>query len=376
MFQKGQRTKVKLKVAISGPSGSGKTYSGLLIAKGLGGKIALLDTENGSGSLYAGLPEMPEYDVLEMHAPFLTNKYVQAINAAVKEGYNVLVIDSITHQWAGEGGIIDRKDKEQMAKPSANSYTLWAKYTPEHEQFKQAIVQAQIHIIATVRSKQDYILTENEKGKQAPKKVGMAPVQRDAVEYEFTTVFDMSMEHYATVSKDRTHLFDGEAFRPDVTTGEKLLAWMSSAADAPAPKSSTSKSNASPAQSPTGPAASVGPKVSFPSGVQWKATKRDLEILTHVAGARGWTSTQLSEYMTMRFQTNKLSEFNKEGYDALIGVVGSVEPLAAQANWQNYLASQNAPEDDLEIKPDEPDAAVEPTWGDGMPTSVNAELPQ
>jgi hypothetical protein len=227
-FKKAERHQVKLKLAVTGPSGSGKTYSALLIAKGLspGGKIALIDTENGSGSLYADSPTMPGFDVLELGAPFTTKRYMESIQSAVKAGYDVLVIDSLTHQWAGEGGILDRIEKEKQARPGQNSFTVWAKYTPEHETFKQSILQAPIHIIATMRSKQDYIMEQNDKGKQTPRKVGLAPVQREGAEYEFTTVFDLSMTHYATTSKDRTGLFDGEAFLPSEETGTKLMEWM------------------------------------------------------------------------------------------------------------------------------------------------------
>jgi hypothetical protein len=230
IFKKAERKQVKLKLAITGPSGAGKTFSALKIAQGLSpsGRIAFIDTENGSGSLYADTPGMPEYDVIELAPPFTSERYMKIIDQAVAEKYDVLIIDSISHQWNGEGGIMDRKDKEQQAKPTANSYALWAKYTPEHERFKQKLLQSQIHLIATMRSKQDYILETNDKGKTAPRKVGLAPIQREGAEYEFTTVFDMTTEHIATVSKDRTGLFDQEYFKPDEITGKRIKDWMAS----------------------------------------------------------------------------------------------------------------------------------------------------
>lgn len=233
VFKKAERKQVKLKLAITGPSGSGKTYSALKIAKGLaaGGKIAVVDTENGSASLYSDLPGMPAFDTVELGPPFTSERYMQLIRFAEKEGYSVLIVDSITHQWNGEGGIMDRLDKEKIAKPGTNSFTLWSKFTPEHERFKQCILQTPIHIIATMRSKQDYVMDLNEKGKQTPRKVGLAPIQREGAEYEFTTVFDMTHEHYATVSKDRTSIFDGETFNPTEETGEKILKWVSSGAE-------------------------------------------------------------------------------------------------------------------------------------------------
>jgi hypothetical protein len=227
-FKKAERKRVKFKMAITGPSGAGKTYSALRIAKGLcpSGKIAMIDTENGSGSLYADSQDMPSYDVIDLAPPFLSSRYMKLIDEAVQEGYDCLIIDSISHQWNGEGGIMDRKDKEQQGNPKLNSFALWAKYTPEHERFKQKLLQAPIHIIATMRSKQDYVLEENEKGKKTPKKIGMAPIQREGAEYEFTTVFDMTVDHIASASKDRTSMFDQQYFTPDEETGKKIREWL------------------------------------------------------------------------------------------------------------------------------------------------------
>lgn len=225
-FKKAERKRVKIKLAIAGPSGSGKTFSALRLAKGLGGKIALIDTENGSASLYS---DKFDFDSMELSPPYTTDRYVEAINAAVKAGYNVLIIDSITHQWDGEGGILNKKAKLDSI-PGSNSYTNWNTLTPEHERFKSAMLHSDIHLIATVRSKQDYILAENGKGKMAPKKVGMAPVQRDGMEYEFTVFFDVNMNHDAQASKDRTDLFiNDNLFKITEETGRDLEKWLASA---------------------------------------------------------------------------------------------------------------------------------------------------
>lgn len=234
MFQKATRKQAKLKLAVTGPSGSGKTYSALMLAKGIGGKIALIDTENKSASLYADSKGMPEFDTLDLGPPYTTIKYLDAMNAAVKAGYDVLIIDSGTHQWAGDGGILSRKEKLDQ-KPGSNSYTNWGQLTPEQEGFKASILQAPIHMIMTLRSKQDYVLEKNEKGKSVPVKVGMAPIQRDGLEYEFSTVFDADMSHNVTVSKDRSGLFDGQYFRITEETGKTLGKWLSSG-DKDAPK--------------------------------------------------------------------------------------------------------------------------------------------
>lgn len=225
-FKKAERKAVKLKLAITGPSGSGKTFSALKIAKGLGGKIAVIDTENGSASLYADSANMPLYDVLELTPPFTTERYIEAIQAALKANYEILIIDSITHQWAAEGGILDRSNRQKLADPKGNSFTQWAKFTPEHEKFKQCILQSEMHIIATMRSKTEYGMVTNEKGRAVPQKLGMAAVQREGMEYEFTIVFDMDDRHHAVTSKDRTGLFTGDPFHPDESTGVKIKEWM------------------------------------------------------------------------------------------------------------------------------------------------------
>jgi hypothetical protein len=227
-FKKAERKQTALKIAITGPSGSGKTFSALLIAAGIGKKIAVVDTENGSASLYAGMDKGSlagiEFDTLPIEPPYTIQKYVEAIDMAEKAGYDVLLIDGISPAWAGEGGLLEKKDA--MDQRGGNSYTNWAGITKEHEQFKARLLTADIHLICTMRSKQDYVLELNAKGKSVPKKVGMAPIQRDGMEYEFTTVLDLAMDHNAIASKDRTSLFDGQIFKPTQMTGKKIMDWL------------------------------------------------------------------------------------------------------------------------------------------------------
>jgi hypothetical protein len=226
-FTRAERKQAKLRLAITGPSGSGKTYSALLIASGIGKKIALIDTENHSASLYVGEEEIPPFDTLEIEPPYTIQKYTDAINAAEQAGYDVLIIDSISHAWAGEGGLLEKKESLDGT-GRGNSYTNWASITKEHERFKSWLLKTNIHLIATIRSKQDYVLEANEKGKQVPKKVGLAPVQREGIEYEFTMVLDLAMNHHASVSKTRAKMFDGRLFTPSKKTGDELLQWLSS----------------------------------------------------------------------------------------------------------------------------------------------------
>lgn len=234
-FVKAQRSRAYLKIAITGPSGSGKTYGALKLAFGLApnGKVAVIDTENNSASLYS---DLGNYDVLALDPPYTTTRYIEAVKTAVAAGYDVLVIDSLSHEWNGEGGILSRK--EQVDARGGNSFTNWAPFTKEHEAFKASINDAPIHVIATMRSKQDYVLQTSD-GKAAPKKVGLAPIQREGMEYEFTVVFDVAVNHEAAVSKDRTGLWDGIVGKIDESFGRRLADWLNSAS-APEPKSNGS----------------------------------------------------------------------------------------------------------------------------------------
>jgi hypothetical protein len=226
MFQKAQRKKARLRLCLAGPSGSGKTYSAIKIAMGLSGKIAMIDTEHGSGELYA---DLTDYDVVSLGAPYSPHRYIECIKQAEKMGYNVLIIDSLSHAWTGEGGVLEMVDNAAKASKSGNSYTAWRDVTPAHNKLVEAILTSNLHIITTLRTKTDYVMETNEKGKAAPRKIGLAPIQRDGMEYEFTIVLDLSIDgHVASASKDRTRLFDGKYEVPSEKTGELLLHWLNS----------------------------------------------------------------------------------------------------------------------------------------------------
>ena len=222
-FRKAEKRKAKLRLAITGPAGSGKTYGALLIAQGLGGKIAMLDTENGSGDLYG---DKFDYDICPITAPYDVRKYLQGIHDAEEASYDVLIIDSLSHAWNGEGGLLDMQSKITENSKSGNSYAAWRKVTPWQNKLVEFILTSKCHIIATIRSKTEYMQVENEQGKKEIKKVGLAPVQREGMDYEFTTVFDLSINHMVTVSKDRTSLFDGEVFQLTKDTGKALKEWL------------------------------------------------------------------------------------------------------------------------------------------------------
>jgi len=216
-----ERKKAKIKLGLQGPSGSGKTFSALLIAFGLCNdwtKIVLIDTENHSADLYAHLGN---YRVLDLNKPFTPENYIQAIETCEKQtGVEVIIIDSISQEWEGAGGII-----ETHGNMMGNSFTNWNKVTPRHNAFVQKILQSNCHIIATVRSKQDYVLSEKN-GKMVPEKVGLKGVTREGMDYEFTIMLDLDIKHYATASKDRTGLFmDKPEFIIKESTGRRILEW-------------------------------------------------------------------------------------------------------------------------------------------------------
>lgn len=227
-IRKAERKKAKLRLGIAAPSGAGKTYSALLLAFGLGGKVGLIDTEHGSGDLYAHLGD---YDIISVEAPYTVAKYTQAIKAFEAAGYATIIVDSLSHAWAGDGGLLDKQGK--MADRGTNSFAAWRTITPEHNALVDAMLSSPCHIIATMRAKQEYVLETNSKGKQEPKKVGMAPVQREGMEYEFTVMLDVDMNHIASASKDRTSLFDGQYMKVTADTGKMLLAWLETGTEVP-----------------------------------------------------------------------------------------------------------------------------------------------
>ncbi len=225
------KCRAKLRLGMSGPAGSGKTYSALLMAHGLSGPIGMIDTEHGSGDLYADL--LPEgYDVLRLEPPFTPSRYIEAIHALEAAGVQTIIIDSLSHAWSGEGGSLDRHGK--IADRSGNSWQAWRQVTPEHNALVEAILQSPCHVIATMRAKTEYVQEKDDRtGRQIVRKIGLAPVMRDGIEYEFTIFMELDSQHLAHVGKDRTRLFDGMILRPDVETGRELLAWLDSGAPEP-----------------------------------------------------------------------------------------------------------------------------------------------
>ena len=221
MLRQATRTKAKIRLGLSAVSGGGKTYSAILIAKGLSSgdlsKVAIIDTENGSADLYA---HMGNYNVLTLNAPFSPERYIDAIKTCEDAGMNVIIIDSITHEWDGKGGCL------QIQEQLGGKYQDWAKVTPRHQAFIDAILQSKCHVITTVRRKQDYEMTKDAGGKMKVEKAGLKEVTREGFEYELTANIELDIRHNATALKDRTGLFmDQPQFIPSEETGKKLLEW-------------------------------------------------------------------------------------------------------------------------------------------------------
>lgn len=229
-IRKATRRKAKLRLALLGPTGSGKTMSALKLAFGIGGKVGIIDTENGSADLYAHLGD---YDVITLEKPYTVTKYREAISAFEQAEYDTIIIDSLTHAWAGDGGLLAKQG--QVEKRVGNSFAAWREITPDHNALVEAMLSSPCHIIGTMRVKTEYVLEENDRGKKVPRKVGMQPVQRDGMEYEFTVVMDVDADHKGSASKDRTSLFDGWYDVITEDTGRKLREWLESGAEPPKP---------------------------------------------------------------------------------------------------------------------------------------------
>lgn len=219
-LKQSNRNQARIRVALQGTSGSGKTYSSLLLAYGIcqdWRRIAIIDTEHQSAHLYSHLGE---YNVLNLTAPYTPERYIEAISTCEKAGMDVIIIDSLSHNWDGDGGILDIH-----ANMAGNSFTNWSKVTPRFNALVQKILSSGSHILATIRSKQDYVITEKN-GKQVPEKVGMKGVQRDGLEYDYTIVFELDIYNNVNCTKDRTQLFNSRiAFKIDDTTGKKIMKW-------------------------------------------------------------------------------------------------------------------------------------------------------
>lgn len=272
-FEDAVRTKVPLKIALTGPSHAGKTLSALILAKQMGERICVIDTENNSAALYA---DRVKFKTKALYAPYTVQKFHEAMELAKAAKCDVLIIDSISHEWIGSGGLMEKK--YELDKRGGNSFTNFQGITKEHELFKAYLLHAPMHVICTIRAKTKHVIEQDEKGKSRVRKLGLELEQREGMEYEFTVVWDLDKEtHHASVSKDRTGLFDGQEFVIDPETGDRLMEWWKSGAPAKPPELPITK-------------------------VQW-------DEATSLAHSLGWTADDVKALVLEKFKLVSASGF-------------------------------------------------------------------
>lgn len=230
MFKKATKTQSRLRLALIGPSGSGKTYSALAIAAQLGQSVAVIDTEHGSASKYADLFEFDSCELTSFHP----QNYMSAIRAAAD--YDVLIVDSLSHAWMGKDGTLEQVDRIAKRNHNNNTFAAWRDVTPMHNQLVETMLAFPNHLIVTMRSKTEYVIETNDKGKAVPRKVGMAPIQRDGLEYEFDVCGELNLDNELIISKSRCPALSGQIIsKPGEQMALVLKEWLSTGLPAPKP---------------------------------------------------------------------------------------------------------------------------------------------
>jgi hypothetical protein len=222
-----QRRRAPLKLALMGPSGSGKTWSALLIAQGIGPRILVIDTENHSSELY---DHLCPFDTVPIEEPYSVLKLIDELKAHAKN-YDVIIIDTMSKFWNGKGGLLEMQEVE--ARRSGNKWTAWAPVTELYNDLVEELINSKVHVIGTFRAKTQWVVEADSNNKTRPVKVGTSPIMRDGIEYEFTTMFTLDQQHYASVTKDRTSIFDKQVFVPSIETGRRFMEWHNAAPVAP-----------------------------------------------------------------------------------------------------------------------------------------------
>lgn len=223
-FVKATKKQKKLRLALIGPSGSGKTYSALAIATALGDNVAVFDTENGSASLYSDIfpfvtPDRPPPD-------FAPAQYIAFLNECERDGIDVAVLDGMSAAWSGKGGVLEIVDNASR-RLKGNSFAAWKDAAPEQNRLVEAIINCKVHVIVTMRTKTEWVVEEDDRGKKVPKKLGLAPVQRQDLDYEFDVVGELDHQNAMVVSKTRCSALAGKSIlRPGKELANLLKAWL------------------------------------------------------------------------------------------------------------------------------------------------------
>lgn len=230
-IKKATKAQSKARIALMGPAGSGKTFSALNLAAHLGERIILIDTERGSASKYA---DEFEFNVIELDT-FSPRTYTEAIKAAEAAGADVIIIDSLSHAWIGKDGaleMVDRASSSSQGGGRGNSFTSWKSVTPLHNELVDTILRSRAHVIATLRTKTDYVIEQNAQGRSVPRKVGLAAIQRDGIEYEFDLVGVLDMDNNLTVTKTRCRALPPNEVisKPGKEMSDKLKMWLTDGA--------------------------------------------------------------------------------------------------------------------------------------------------
>lgn len=229
VIKKAVKSQSKLRLNIYGPSASGKTMTALRIARGIGGKVGVIDTERGSASKYA---DRYEFDVIEL-PDHTFESYTKAIKAFADGGYATLIVDSLSHSW---DAMLELKDQLAATKHRGNSFAAWADITPKQNALITAMLTFPGHFIATMRTKTEWVIEQNDKGKAAPVRIGTAPRQREGMEYEFDIVLEMNPENMGHVIKDRTGKFQERIIdKPSEDFGRELVDWLNEGESLPEP---------------------------------------------------------------------------------------------------------------------------------------------
>lgn len=317
-FKAATRKQSKLRMALDGPSGSGKTFTSLEFAFAIGKRVAVIDSEHGSASKYVGEKPEWQFDVLEL-ASYSPSEYTAAINDAGASGYEVIVVDGLSHAWEGTDGALELVDKK-----GGNRFTAWKDVTPMHRRMIDAITMSPAHVICTMRSKTEYVLEADGNGKQVPRKVGMAPVQRPGMEYEFDIYGSLDWSHVLTLSKSRCRAVDGLIVaRPSASFMEPVIVWLTSG---------------------------VATELARPAA---RVSDEQLQWIIDSAGELGWKVDRLEKELPKRYECLKLSDVNTD----------QAEDFLKWLEGQKKLAAQRAKKAATQSAPAEHAATAEPTNG-------------